>query len=116
MYNTKEDKLIKRENKNWIKTIKKNRVKTRTNRIKKLICPDHLKKSTYIDFLNSKYWGVVRNLVLARDGHKCIICGSADNLHIHHNTYKHHFYEHRHLEDLMTLCAHCHEIHHQSQD
>ena len=54
----------------------------------------------------------VRLLVLKRDGYKCYLCGSEQELQVHHGTYKNHFKEHRNLGDLITLCKQCHEKEH----
>lgn len=76
---------------------------------------DKLKGKPYHTFLRSKYWSIVRKRVLIRDGNKCIICKSENNLEVHHDNYKHHFREHRHLKDLMVLCRECHKEHHYAQ-
>ncbi len=76
----------------------------------------HLRQMTYKEFLQSKYWQLVRKKVLARDDYKCVICRDDVNLHVHHDTYKHHFKELENLGDLMTLCAVCHKEHHYAQD
>lgn len=73
-----------------------------------------LKGKSYQEFLNSEYWSIVRSRVLKRDK-CCVICKSNKNLHIHHDTYKNHFKEHKHLSDLMVLCAKCHKEHHYAQ-
>ena len=66
----------------------------------------------YFDFIKSKYWGEVRKKVLIRDKRKCTKCGAKRFLHIHHKSYRNHYNEHEHLEDLITLCRECHgEVH-----
>lgn len=82
---------------------------------KKGLNADHLKGENYAAFLNSKYWNTVRSMVLKRDKFKCVICSDTKNLQVHHNTYKNHFNEHKHLEDLMSLCRVCHKEHHYAQ-
>lgn len=72
-------------------------------------------KMSYPIFLQSKYWALVRKEVLKRDGYKCIICQSDKELNIHHDSYKHHPHELKHLQDLMTLCRVCHREHHYAQ-
>jgi 5-methylcytosine-specific restriction endonuclease McrA len=69
---------------------------------------NNLEKLTYPEFLKSDYWRKVRNKVLERDGYKCKLCGSVDNLVVHHKTYKNHNNELKHLEDLVTVCNYCH--------
>lgn len=75
----------------------------------------HLKGKSYFEFLNSDYWKIVRQMVLRRDKNACVICKSTIFLQVHHDTYKNHFKEHLHLEDLMTLCRKCHKEHHYAQ-
>ena len=70
------------------------------------------RKLEYWEFLQTSYWFGVKDLVLKRDNHKCVKCNSKDKLHIHHTTYIHHFSEHKHLEDLETLCDICHGLAH----
>lgn len=100
------------------KDAKRLSVKPKKKKIKfksKGLNADHLRDDNYAVFLNSKYWNAVRNLVLKRDKFKCVICSETKNLQIHHNTYKNHFNEHKHLGDLMTLCKECHKQHHYAQ-
>lgn len=55
---------------------------------------------------NEKYWQALREVILDRDHRRCVECGSEENLHIHHLTYKHKGYEQP--EELVTLCMKCH--------
>lgn len=71
--------------------------------------------TTYREFLLTDYWKAVRKKVLRRDGYKCVICKSNIQLQVHHDSYKNHYKEHLHLEDLMTLCKKCHKEHHYAQ-
>ena len=69
-----------------------------------------LKKScTYVDFLKSKYWHVIRLKVLKRDKYTCQHCSKKVKLHVHHKTYKHHLEEHKYMNDLISLCERCHD-------
>ena len=45
--------------------------------------------------------------VLERDGWRCQKCGSLENLQVHHNT-KRSQLGNDSLDNLVTLCAHCH--------
>lgn len=66
----------------------------------------------YNHFLKSSYWKNISKLIIKRDHHKCTKCGGKEYLQAHHLTYEHHFNEHNHLKDLVTLCKYCHsEIH-----
>ncbi len=90
--------------------LKKSKKKVKNKELKS-IC-----HKPYSSFLKSKYWKWVRKLVLNRDGNKCKRCLSKVKLQVHHLTYKNHFNEHRHLEDLITLCNDCHEKQHFNND
>lgn len=68
----------------------------------------------YVKFLNSAYWKEVRKRVFQRDNYKCIVCSSTEDLVVHHNSYDHHFSEHKHLKDLDTLCESCHKEYHET--
>lgn len=109
---SKKDKVdLKKWNKpkNIKKKIIKPKVKSEMDNLS-----DKIKGKSYTKFLNSEYWQIVRTKVLKRDNHECIICKSKEKLEVHHDTYKNHFNEHKHLEDLMTLCRKCHTEHHYS--
>ncbi len=105
---SKQDRLIRE----WKKGNKPRQHKKRNkpdvwNRLLKKV-----KGKNYREFIISEYWLKVRLLILKRDGYKCTICGTTKQLHVHHTTYKNHFKEHLHLEDLQTLCKQHHtEIH-----
>lgn len=73
-----------------------------------------LKALPYKEFLKTKYWHIVRTKILKRDGHKCIICKNKTSLQVHHDSYKNHGNELKHLDELMTLCDKCHKEHHYS--
>jgi 5-methylcytosine-specific restriction endonuclease McrA len=70
-----------------------------------------IREESYQEFLGGKYWKKVRRVVLKRDK-CCQACGSLNKLHVHHLSYKHHGDEMNHLEDLVTLCAVCHQTEH----
>lgn len=70
---------------------------------------DELKELKYYEFLNTKYWDVVRRYKLKRSKYKCELCNAKGaTLNVHHKTYKNHGFEHNHLEDLVVLCRECH--------
>ncbi|MHC5819384.1 MAG: HNH endonuclease [Nostoc sp.] len=68
-------------------------------------------RSYYRRFLESEYWGQVRDAIINRDK-VCQKCGSSQSLQVHHLTYKHHKDEMNHLDDLITLCRICHQQEH----
>lgn len=57
---------------------------------------------------SSAYWRAIRELCLARDGHRCRLCNSADALQAHHRTYDR--FGKEELDDLTTLCEPCHDV------
>ena len=48
-----------------------------------------------------------RQAVLERDGHRCAVCGSPRNLHVHHIVPRAAGGRHK-SENLVTLCCSCH--------
>ena len=70
------------------------------------------RQEKYDEFLHSDYWQMVREIKLQQSEHKCQVCGSKNNLNVHHNTYAHHNNEHLHLADLVVLCRDCHALFH----
>jgi len=81
---------------------------------------DNRKQGSYQELLFDKRWGEKRAEILQRDNYKCIICGSMDNLLVHHKQY--HFntrinqkcppwdYDNKYL---ITICESCHSRGHQ---
>lgn len=65
--------------------------------------------SSYKDFLESEEWRQVSEMVKERDGHKCVICGSTENLNAHHIGYDG---DRLNENDIVTLCNRCHECLH----
>lgn len=63
----------------------------------------------YDEYIHSKEWRVKRKEKLSVQS-CCEMCGSKDNLHVHHNSYEN--FKNEKMEDLNVLCAKCHaEIH-----
>lgn len=106
-----------REKAKYYKTKKNKPGKNKKRKVKKSAFPDpkELKGKSYTEFLKSEYWNKVRIAVLKRDKYQCKICQAKTNLQVHHDNYKNHFNEHKHLEDLITLCRNCHKEHHYAQ-
>ena len=74
------------------------------------------KKVAYRDYLQTDYWKKVALIKKETIG-RCEMCGSIDNLEVHHLTYKHFGKEMEHLDDLKVLCHKCHEnLHHINND
>jgi 5-methylcytosine-specific restriction endonuclease McrA len=75
------------------------------------IDPEHFKEveAYYLKqkYLRSDKWLLgPRRARLAYDEHKCVLCGSVDELHAHHITYKH--LQNEQITELRTLCKTCH--------
>ena len=59
--------------------------------------------------MNTEEWKQVAEMVKERDGHKCVICGSTENLNAHHICYDGDCLDEN---DIVTLCNRCHECLH----
>lgn len=69
-----------------------------------------LHKAAYHEYLNSPEWEERRQKVLLRDAYTCRICGSEEDLRVHHLTYDRKYNEP--LYDLVTVCDRCHKLIH----
>lgn len=68
----------------------------------------------YEKYLESAHWREIREIRLAIDNHTCQKCGATTNLHVHHKTYARIGDEE--FDDLITLCADCHNSVHQKKN
>ena len=68
----------------------------------------------YSEYLKSEKWREVRQKVIERDGYVCSVCGSKEDLCVHHLTYRHIYDET--MEDLVTVCTNCHRDIHEFKD
>ena len=68
-----------------------------------------MKFNSYEEFLNTEEWKQVAEMVKDRDGNKCVICGSTENLNAHHIGYDG---DYLNENDIVTLCNRCHECLH----
>src|SRR5262249_45311509 len=59
-------------------------------------------------YYSSAAWRHIRAACLARDGYRCRLCNSPDDLQAHHRTYER--FGREALHDLTTLCASCHDV------
>lgn len=67
----------------------------------------------YSDFLKTPFWAAIAADVKKRAGWKCELCSGTPPLHAHHNTYKNHGRElDTYTNDIIALCAECHEKFH----
>lgn len=67
-------------------------------------------------YIKSKEFQEVRNAVLERDGHRCVLCHRTENLVCHHTSYRH-LGEHNQneIDDCITLCQLDHINHHRAK-
>ena len=63
----------------------------------------------YKEFLKTEEWKQIAQMVKERDGNKCVICGSTENLNAHHIGYDGDCLDEN---DIVTLCNRCHECLH----
>lgn len=64
-------------------------------------------------FLKTKYWHLIRTIVLTRAGHQCESCSRKYKLQVHHLDYTYRGKEHEHTDHLKVLCDRCHkDTHH----
>ena len=63
----------------------------------------------YKEFLKTDEWKQIAQMVKERDGYKCVICGSTENLNAHHIGYDG---DCLNENDIVTLCNRCHECLH----
>ncbi len=68
------------------------------------------RKMAYPRYLQTPEWQAIRQMALDRDGHRCVECGSTEQLQVHHKTYARRGHEKR--RDLVTLCDRCHKARH----
>ena len=67
----------------------------------------------YADYILSKEWASLRRRCKEADRHACRVCGTKNELDVHHKTYER--LGHEELGDLITLCRRCHRDHHYFQ-
>lgn len=70
---------------------------------------------SYSEYLQSSHWRKVREQRKAYDEYKCYLCGSTDELNVHHISYKNLGRENIN-NDLVTLCRDCHQLVHRIID
>lgn len=68
-----------------------------------------IRRMSYSEFLQTRYWNVTAQQVKHDAGWKCSVCGSRQDLVVHHSDYRHHGAEMYHTNELQCLCRQCHE-------
>lgn len=71
------------------------------------------KREGYRHYLETERWKAISEKIKRRDGYRCRLCNSEENLQAHHRTYAHKGDEENHLGDLTTLCGDCHTAFHE---
>ena len=61
----------------------------------------------YSEYLKSEWWQQLRTKRLKFDNWRCCMCGTGENLSVHHVTYER--LGNEDLNDLITLCRDCHK-------
>lgn len=61
-------------------------------------------------YLQSPEWKALKQLKLKQSNHKCQLCNSTTNLHLHHLTYDR--LGNELITDLILLCSQCHQLQH----
>lgn len=61
----------------------------------------------YLAYINSAKWRKKADKIKKRDNYQCQTCLETERLEVHHKTYDNLYHEQP--EDLITLCAWCHE-------
>lgn len=64
----------------------------------------------YKEYLNSEEWEAKRQDVFRYKGRRCLICGKAKKVQVHHLTYER--FGHEDIDDLAPVCERCHKLIH----
>lgn len=73
---------------------------------------------SYLGDLNNPKWIKKRNQILKRDKYTCTVCGSKQNLQVHHTFYYKHLvapWEYPN-NSLLTICHDCHNNYHKTHE
>lgn len=66
----------------------------------------------YRAYVRTRHWMIIKNKRLKLSNDKCDICGSNNDLQVHHIRYKN-LYD-VDLDDLQAICKNCHYKHHEN--
>ena len=80
-------------------------------KIEECINAKELKALPYKEYLNTKHWKKVRDKVKARDK-RCKLCNGKAPFNIHHRSYRNKGKPNKEINDLVLLCADCHDLFH----
>lgn len=99
------------DKKEWLKKLKEDEeAKKKLIKAKKKKDKTKTRKELYYQQLEHPLWLKKRNVILERDKHQCILCGSSSNLQVHHLRYSEgkKAWEYPNAA-LVTLCDECHQ-------
>lgn len=65
------------------------------------------RRKDYEAYLKTAVWKQKRQVALEHADHKCQLCSCAEDLQVHHNTYKN--FKNEPESDLVVLCKFCHQ-------
>lgn len=68
------------------------------------------KNLSYVDYLKSRHWSIVRKLALKATNSRCSNCDNNRDLNVHHLTYENLWHEY--ANDVTVLCNTCHNMLH----
>ncbi len=66
---------------------------------------------TYIEYLKTEHWQLLRQATFNRHGRKCVVCLDKGRIEVHHWRYQRTFFQTT-IEDLVPLCEACHRMVH----
>lgn len=72
----------------------------------------NMSRAEYQLYLKSGKWKKKREEVFRYYGKQCVLCGSEENIIVHHRRYDN--VTHEPLQDLVPLCIRCHNAYHKS--
>lgn len=106
----KKQQRLQEKTQNELKNKKGKTTKVKKNKTSEKPKKPISNKAIYKEQLGHPLWTKKRKVILERDNHTCQLCGSNENLHIHHTQYKkgNKAWEYPN-STLVTLCKDCHQ-------
>ncbi len=74
---------------------------------------DEILEDSYVAYLRTEHWRMVRERTLTLDGYACRLCKCPYGLQAHHNTYK--TLGNEQPLDVITICNECHFVFHKNR-
>lgn len=106
----KKEQLLQEKASEALKNKKGKTTKAKGKKVVKTSKKATTLKEQYQEQLEHPLWTRKRNAILNRDNHTCLLCGSKENLHVHHTRYikGNKAWEYPNAV-LVTLCSDCHK-------